>query len=151
MIFLLLFFQINNDSPADHFATLSKRRLSDRHTARKSRSTDRLGILFTKVNPAPYTKIIENLGGFIVETPQCGNVLICDRISRTFKFLYCLAKGLPIVTPAWLSKSAEYGKFQPTDTYLIIDKNAEKRFNFNLKTSLGNFTHQFHFNVHLLI
>lgn len=123
---------------ADTFA--SKRRHSDRHSARKSHSA-RLCILFTKVNPAPYTKIIENLGGSIVDTPQFGHVLICDSVSRTFKFLYCLAKGLPIVTPTWLSKSSERGYFQPTDSYLIVDHNAEKRFNFNLKISLGK-----HFN-----
>lgn len=83
--------------------------------------------------------MIEHLGGFIVDKPQFGNVLICDRISRTFKFLYCLAKGLPIVTPNWLSKSSECGQFQPTDSYLIKDKNAETRFSFNLKKSLGSY------------
>lgn len=121
-------------STTDFHDAYSKRRLSNRNSSRKS---SKLCILFTKVNPTPYTSIIENLGGFIVDTPQFGNVLVCDRISRTFKFLYCLAKGIPVVTPNWLSKSAEYGQFQPTDLYLISDKTAEKRFNFNLKKSLG--------------
>lgn len=137
-------FQINHSS-ADSLKTLPKRRHSDRTLNTRKSHSDRLSILFTKVNPAPYTKIIENLGGFIVDTPQLGNVLICDKISRTFKFLYCLAKGLPIVSPNWLSKSAECGQFQPTDSYLIIDKNAEKRFNFNLRKSLGKFS--IHFNL----
>lgn len=127
---------MNHRHSADNIETLSKRRHSDRNSTRKFPS-NRLCILFTKVNPAPYTKIIENLGGSIVDTPQLGGVLICDKISRTFKFLYCLAKGLPIVTPNWLAKSAERGYFQPTGDYLIADKVAEKRFNFNLKKSLG--------------
>lgn len=124
------------NSSIDSIKTLSERRHSNRHSARKLES--RFAILFTKVNPVPYTNTIQNLGGYIVDTPQLGNVLICDKIARTYKFLYCLAKGIPIVTPNWLSQSAECGKFQPTDSYLIIDKNAEKRFEFSLKKSLGN-------------
>lgn len=127
---------MNHHYSADNIEILSKRRHSDRHSTRKLHS-NRLCILFTKVNPAPYTKIIDNLGGSVVDTPQLGGVLICDKISRTFKFLYCLAKGLPIVTPNWLAKSAERGYFQPTDSYLITDIAAEKRFNFSLKKSLG--------------
>lgn len=127
---------MNHHHSADNIEILSKRCQSDRNSARKTNS-NRLCILFTKVNPAPYAKIIENLGGSVVDTPQFGSVLVCDKISRTFKFLYCLAKGLPIVTPNWLTKSAERGYFQPIDSYLITDKAAEKRFNFNLKKSLG--------------
>lgn len=82
---------------------------------------------------------IQNLGGCIVDTPQLGNVLICDKISRTFKFLYAISKGIPIVSSHWLDVSAEQNEFQSLDNYLVIDKNVEKRFNFNLRKSLGNF------------
>lgn len=113
-----------------------QRRSSDRQLNRR---TPKYSILFTKVNPAPYINIISKLGGCIVDTPQFGNVLICDKISRTFKFLYAISKGIPIVSSHWLDVSEKYGKFEPAENYLVVDKNVEKRFNFNLKKSLGNY------------
>lgn len=104
---------------------------------RSDRKSSRLAILFTKVNPVPYAKGIEQLGGFIVDTPQLGGVLICDKISRTFKFLYALSKGLPIVSSQWLDISIKTGAFQSPESFLLDDKIAEKRFHFNLRKSLG--------------
>lgn len=86
----------------------------------------------------PYINVIQNLGGFVVDTPQLGDVLICDKISRTFKFLYALAKGIPIVSSRWLEISAKNGEFEPTESYLTVDKVAEKRFKFSLRSSLGS-------------
>lgn len=112
-----------------------KRRNSERTSIRKY---IRRAILFTKVNSAPYAKPIQDLGGYVVDTPQLGDVLICDKISRTFKFLYAISKGIPIVTSQWLDASIKSGVFVPTDPYLVADKISEKRFHFSLKQSLGN-------------
>lgn len=101
------------------------------------RKTKPFAILFTKINSAPYTKAIQELGGFIVDTPQLGDVLICDKISRTFKFLYSLSKGIPIVSSLWLDSSIKNGAFESTEPYLVMDKLSEKRFHFSLKKSLG--------------
>lgn len=114
-----------------------KRRPSDRQSARSSVGSAIHQILFTKVNSAPYMNAIQKLGGAVVDTPQLGTVLICDKISRTFKFLYALSKGIPIVTPRWLDASAKCGAFEPTDPYIVSDANSEKRFRFSLRKSLG--------------
>lgn len=110
--------------------------MNRRHSTRQS---TKFSILFTKVNPQPYINLIKDLGGSIVDTPQLGNILICDKISRTFKFLYALAKGIPIVTSRWLDASAKNGEFAPTEPYLTTDSVAEKRFNFSLRKSLGKY------------
>lgn len=118
------------------------RRRSDRSSTRKS---ERLAILFTQVKPAPYVKAIEKLGGFIVDTPQLGGVLICDKISRTFKFLYALSKGLPIVSSHWIDTSIKHGQFHPPDNFLIVDDKNEGRFRFKLRKSLGKYQFFFKF------
>lgn len=81
--------------------------------------------------------MLKHLGGFIVDTPQLGSVLVCDQVFRTFKFLYAICRGIPIVTSKWLDASNEMGTLLPFDTFLLIDEKAEKRFHFNLKKSLG--------------
>lgn len=110
---------------------------------RPNRSTNHqtpLKILFTKVDPViskPFAQIIQKLGGCSIETPQIGDVLICDKVYRTFKFLFALCKGIPIVRSKWLEVSNKNGAFEPTEPYLLIDYDAEKRFNFTLKESIG--------------
>lgn len=135
-LFVTFYFQTN--IPDSHLLSSMKRRSSDRPSTRYS---SRPSILFTKVNSAPYANMIQNLGGCIVDTPQLGTVLICDKISRTFKFLYALSKGIPIVSSHWLDASGQRGEFEPTDPYLVVDKNSEKRFRFSLKRSLGKLHH----------
>lgn len=130
-------------SPSDNSSLEHiKRRNSERISSRKF---IRRAILFTKVNSAPYAKSIQDLGGYIVDTPQLGDVLICDKISRTFKFLYALSKGIPIVTSQWLDMSIKNGTFVDYDPHLVVDKTSEKRFHFNLKNSLGNLLKIFYF------
>lgn len=86
-----------------------------------------------------FTHIIQQLGGFMIDTPQIGDILICDKIYRTFKFLFAVCKGIPIVRSTWLEMSHKHGKFEPTDPYLLTDYDAEKRFGFSLKKSIGKF------------
>lgn len=97
-------------------------------------------ILVTKIDSAmsqQFTHIIKQLGGFLIDTPQIGDILICDKVYRTFKFLFAVCKGIPIVRSTWLEMSHKNGKFEPTDPYLLTDFDAEKRFNFSLKKSIG--------------
>lgn len=124
--------------------TTSNRRYSERFSTRK---TVPFAVLFTQVKPAPYTDIIQQLGGCVVDKPQLGSVLICNEISRTFKFLFALARGIPIVTSKWLEQSAATSAFVSTEPFLTIDKKAEKRFKFSLKKSLGTFLFVFILNL----
>lgn len=121
------------DSGFSSFDSLQRRR-SDRSASRKS---VRFAIFFTNVNSVPYAREIERLGGYIVDTPQLGGILICNKISRSFKTLYALSRGLPIVTSQWLDESIKNGAFLSPESFIIVDAVAEKRFNFNLRKSLG--------------
>lgn len=113
------------------------RRQSNRASRPNSTVDLPVSILFTKVNPKPHVSHIKSLGGFIVDTPQLGTILICDTALRTFKFLYAIIKGIPIVTSKWLDASYKAGTFVPVNSFLLTDIEAEKRFQFSLKRSLG--------------
>lgn len=105
-----------------------------------------LNILFTKVDSTTskhYAEIVKKLGGCLIDTPQLGDILVCDKVYRTFKFLFALCKGIPIVSSKWIEVSSRNRRFSPTEHYLLLDKDAEKRFNFSLKKSLGEFYSQY--------
>ncbi|EFN71636.1 Mediator of DNA damage checkpoint protein 1 [Camponotus floridanus] len=67
-------------------------------------------ILFTGITE-DYSKIVKTLGGNKVEDPAKCNVLVTDKVRRTYKFLCALAKGIPIVTIDWLRDSESAGQF----------------------------------------
>lgn len=129
-------FILQNPSHSLPTSALSRRQ-SNRAGRPNSTVDSPVNILFTKINPKPYVHDIKSLGGFIVDTPQLGTILICDTTIRTFKFLYAIIKGIPIVTSKWLDASRKAATFVPLDSFLLTDIEAEKRFHFSLKQSLG--------------
>lgn len=64
-------------------------------------------------------------------------ILVTNEISRTIKFLSAIAKGIPIVSTAWLDNCQLENKYiVPDDKYLIVDVKGEKKYNFKLSKSL---------------
>lgn len=117
----------------------SKRRSNRNNSAEQKKSPN---ILMTQVDPVAskqFVSIIKKLGGFLIDTPQIGDILICDKVYRSYKFLFALCKGIPIVRSKWLEASLKNGAFEPTEPFLLADYEAEKRFNFSLKQSLGKY------------
>ena len=53
-----------------------------------------------------------DLGGVVTEDVGECTVLVTDKIRRTAKFLCMVAKGVPIVSPAWIQRSKETKSFQ---------------------------------------
>lgn len=55
-------------------------------------------------------------GGSIVERTEQADILLTEKVYRTWKFLSSLARGIPIVSPKWMemveSKNKFYGKIQ---------------------------------------
>ncbi|XP_025407831.1 myb-like protein A isoform X3 [Sipha flava] len=82
-------------------------------------------------------KFIETTGGCVTdEITQC-TVLVTDKIRCTMKILSAIAKGCPIVNPNWIKHSYTVKNFQDVDEFLIVDKDAERKYKFQLKESLA--------------
>lgn len=64
------------------------------------------------------------------------NVLVTDKVRRTYKFLCALAKGIPIVTIDWLRDSESAEQFLDWESYILKDPAAEAKFGFRLRKSL---------------
>ncbi|KAK7793145.1 hypothetical protein R5R35_011020 [Gryllus longicercus] len=79
---------------------------------------------------------IKKLGGKVVQEPEECTILITDKIRRTFKFLCIMGHGKPIVTPDWIKQSHLSGSFLDPWNFIVKDKEAEKKFKFQLQKSL---------------
>lgn len=98
--------------------------------------------MFTKVNMErrelkSAMKYIQKMGGEVVDCPTECTVLICEKLYRTNKMMSAVGRGIPIVTPEWLLASKQQTQFVDTEPYQVQDADNEKRFDFNLKSSLG--------------
>lgn len=77
------------------------------------------------------------IGGKKVEDPANCNVLVTDKIRRTYKFLCVLAKGIPIVSIDWLRDSETAAQFLEWENYILKDPATEAKFGFRLRKSLN--------------
>ncbi|KAK4311781.1 hypothetical protein Pmani_016738 [Petrolisthes manimaculis] len=103
---------------------------------RQQRANNKPRVLFTGYKDVKDEKIVTELGGFLVESPQSCSVLVTTRVCRTFKLLAVIGKGQPIVSPAWLTACKSARCFVDPWQYLVEDRNAEEEFGFNLEQSL---------------
>ncbi|XP_078073369.1 mediator of DNA damage checkpoint protein 1 isoform X2 [Mustelus asterias] len=93
-------------------------------------------IMFTGLVDENGMKVIEQLGGEVVESVHDSTHLVTDRIRRTVKFLCAVARGIPVVTPEWLKKCGKSSCFLSTGGFLVDDSDQEQKFNFKLAESL---------------
>ena len=63
-------------------------------------------------------------------------MLVTDKIRRTAKFLSMVAKGVPIVSPAWITDSKKHARFLDPWDYILNDPSNEKKWAFKLSTTL---------------
>nr|CAD7572430.1 unnamed protein product [Timema californicum] len=101
--------------------------------------TSPIHVLFTGLNEEQFkiqSEIVYRLGGTVVEAPEKCTVLVVDRVRRTYKFLSAAARGLPIVSPDWLKNCQKQGHFIGTESFILQDKESEKKFKFQLTETL---------------
>nr|CAD7452606.1 unnamed protein product [Timema tahoe] len=101
--------------------------------------TSPINVLFTGLNDEQFkiqSEIVYRLGGTVVEEPEKCTVLVVDRVRRTYKFLSAAARGLPIVSPNWLKNCQKQGHFVGTKSFILQDKESEKKFKFQLTETL---------------
>jgi hypothetical protein len=66
-----------------------------------------------------YDKLSVRAGGVVVESAMQCSVLVSETAKRTCKLLACAARGVPVVTEAWLTSSAAAAAFTG-QTFLTI-------------------------------
>ncbi|NXK01323.1 MDC1 protein, partial [Corythaixoides concolor] len=94
-------------------------------------------VLFTGVVASPATEVaLKTLGGSMATSVFDCTHLVTDRVRRTVKFLCAVARGVPIVTPEWLHKSARSGRVLAPGPFLVRDAHQERHFGFNLAQAL---------------
>ncbi|XP_062456734.1 mediator of DNA damage checkpoint protein 1-like [Rhea pennata] len=94
-------------------------------------------VLFTGVVAAAGTvAALGLLGGSVAASVFDCTHLVTDRVRRTVKFLCALARGVPIVTPEWLLKSARSGCVLPPGAFLVRDAERERGLGFSLAGAL---------------
>ncbi|XP_068779950.1 mediator of DNA damage checkpoint protein 1 [Struthio camelus] len=94
-------------------------------------------VLFTGVVAAAGTvAALGLLGGSVAASVFDCTHLVTDRVRRTVKFLCALARGVPIVTPEWLLKSARSGCVLAPGAFLVRDAEQERGLGFSLAAAL---------------
>ncbi|NXK15393.1 MDC1 protein, partial [Herpetotheres cachinnans] len=94
-------------------------------------------VLFTGVVASPGMEVaLRTLRGSMATSIFDCTHLVTDRIRRTVKFLCAVARGIPIVTPEWLQKSAHSGRVLAPDPFLVRDSQQERHFGFSLAQAL---------------
>ncbi|XP_053682968.1 mediator of DNA damage checkpoint protein 1-like isoform X2 [Sabethes cyaneus] len=110
---------------------------SESSSTRKSSRAVKPRMMFTKMSPEPYKRMITRAGGFIVDMPELASMLVSDRVYRTYKFLCAIARGIPIVDHSYLEQVEKKRDFVDPWAYILQDHEMERRFKFNLKKSLS--------------
>jgi hypothetical protein len=63
-------------------------------------------------------------------------VLVLKASCFSAQFLCCVARGLPVVSPAWIAESRKAGLFLDPWTFLLRDEANEKKLGFKLEATL---------------
>ncbi|KAF2710008.1 hypothetical protein K504DRAFT_533022 [Pleomassaria siparia CBS 279.74] len=86
-------------------------------------------------------KFLKKQGGIPVESVKgesCNILCVRDgALRKSMKLLLCVAHGIPIVTDAWLVKSAQQSRLLPLDSFKPSVPDQEKEWNFLLDAIWG--------------
>ena len=93
-------------------------------------------IMFTGYQNQTDLKLVKDLGGTVTDQVAKCTVLVAEELRRTTKLLCALGRGIPIVSPHWLKQSKITKTFLDPWTYILSDVDAERKWNFILKSSL---------------
>ncbi|KPP77658.1 mediator of DNA damage checkpoint protein 1-like [Scleropages formosus] len=93
-------------------------------------------VLFTGLTDDQGETTVLRLGGSMAKGVSDMTHLVTDKVRRTVKFLCAVARGIPVVTTAWLEKCGKSAAFLSPSAFLVKDVEQEKKFNFCLEESL---------------
>ena len=114
---------------------------SERFSSSKLRNVknikQKFPVMFTSyVATSSNKELISQLQGSVTESMTECNVLMTDKIKRTAKFLSMVARGVPIVSPSWLSQSKKLNRWKKPWDFILQDRENEKKWGFNLLETL---------------
>ena len=81
-------------------------------------------------------RVVGELQGQVTESIHDCTVLVTDKIKRTAKFMSMVAKGVPIVSPAWIAESKKHFRFLDPWDFILSDPANEKKWGFKLGDTL---------------
>lgn len=96
-------------------------------------------IIFTGLQDNAFVKakkIVQTLGGKVVERLEDCTHLVTDKVRRTVKLLCAVSRGIPVVDMSWLDASKKSKSFVDSSSFILEDKEAQKKFNFSMERSL---------------
>merc|ERR1712238_304963 len=105
-----------------------------------------LRIMFTGIGvTTKYKKMIESLGGTLLDNVNSAaaatHVIAGDGIAtlrRTPKFMICMCRTGKILDVSWLIQSFKAGKRLNCQDFILLDKSAEKKYEFTMTESIHN-------------
>lgn len=92
--------------------------------------------MFTGYEDEKEAKTIQDLGGEVVTDTEDCSVLVTDKMRRTEKFLCMVGRGVPIVSSSWIQQSKLQGRFADPWSYILEDKENERKWGMGLGTTL---------------
>nr|XP_023013616.1 formin-J-like [Leptinotarsa decemlineata] len=93
-------------------------------------------VVFTMLESPQLESFIKHLGGSIVDTVDSSTVLVTEHVKRSQKLLTAVAQGKPICSPKWIHASKKMNEFLDPWDYILVDIEAEIKWQFSLKESL---------------
>lgn len=73
---------------------------------------------------------------FETDIKNC-DVLITPKVARTQKFLYAIAKGIPVLSTEYLDWVVKNKKIpEHTNQFILRDPDSEKKYKFNMKLTI---------------
>ncbi|XP_028417080.1 mediator of DNA damage checkpoint protein 1-like isoform X2 [Dendronephthya gigantea] len=96
-------------------------------------------IVFTGLQDSAFNKankIVQALGGKVVEHLEDCTHLVTDKVRRTVKLLCAISRGIPVVDMCWLEASKKRKSFADSESYILKDDDAQQKFSFSMERSL---------------
>jgi hypothetical protein len=97
-------------------------------------------VVFTMMDNPELESLIRQLGGSVVDTVDACTVLVTESVKRSQKLLCAVGQGKPICSPKWLEACKKAYSFVDPWNYILVDREAEKKWSFSLRESLNRST-----------
>ncbi|CAB3993743.1 Hypothetical predicted protein [Paramuricea clavata] len=98
-------------------------------------------VVFTGLNPGAVRRLTEKLsalGGETATSIRTCTHIVASKIMRTIKFLTGISVCRYIVSPQWIDKSHEVGKYLNEKDYVLHDEDGEKLYGMSLPQSIDS-------------
>ncbi|XP_044745438.1 putative leucine-rich repeat-containing protein DDB_G0290503 [Coccinella septempunctata] len=129
--------KIKKESEATPSCSTRKRPVLDvQDTPNRAKRKLKPKVVFTMMENPRLEAQIKQLGGSVVDSIETGTVLLTKFVKRSMKLLSAVGLGKPICSEEWVLQSKKESNFLDPWDFILVDKEAEEKWDFSLKTSL---------------